>query len=612
MSEDSRSESPYKPNESPDNTGSDRGPAPTVWLPGAIGIVALMWFLLTVPARLAPLTLVHFMSMQLGPPLCAFLLILWWMTSRRLPLRHRWVGLGLGLGALLFAMFAGHPSLRVILLVYGLPIALTILVAGFVVAAKAGWPRRGWIAWTGYTVFWMTTLLFRIDGMDASFAFSLVPRWEPTAEAEFLAGLESQASSEESIDGSPPVSEIGAEDWAEFRGPDRDGVVRDVSFATDWEAAPPRELWRRPVGPGWSSLCVVGDWLFTQEQRGEIEVVAAYSSITGAPLWTNETEGRFEASMGGVGPRATPTYRDGRLYVTGGAGLVQCLNANSGESLWNYHLIDDFGSTLPAWGFASSPLVLGELVYVFAGGGEGKGLVALRRESGELVWSAENGSHGYCSPQLSTIDGVEQILISSNVGVTSLNPADGEQLWHHEWDISQFPRVTQPLVVGNQVFLGTGYGNGTRRIDVSLQDGKWTEEDQWTARLKPYFNDFVHYQGHLYGFDGEIFMSVDVEEGERNWKRGRYGNGQVLLIDEMGLLLVISEKGDLILLDADPEEHHEIAKIPSVEGITWNHPVIANGKLFVRNVREMVCYELKPVITSDTPAEGTQNASVTE
>ncbi|MCG8652489.1 MAG: PQQ-like beta-propeller repeat protein, partial [Pirellulales bacterium] len=352
----------------------------------------------------------------------------------------------------------------------------------------------------------------------------------------------------------------------------------------------------------------------TQEQRGELEAVVAYRVEDGSQVWSHSIEARFEASMGGIGPRATPTFSAGRLYVTGATGLIQCLDPASGKLIWSYDLVEELGITVPAWGFSSSPLVTDGLVVVFAGGGENKAVVALDQQEGTLRWTASDGYHAYSSPQLSTIDGQRHIVISSNLGLRGIAPEDGKVLWQHDWDIGQMARVTQPLVVGNAVYLGTGYGNGTERVEVKHADGRWSVQGGWIAPLKPYFNDFVYHEGHLFGFDNAIFVSIDASTGERNWKGGRYGNGQVLLVEDLGVLLVISEKGKLVLVKASPDKHQEITSMDAIEGVTWNHPVIAQGKLFVRNAEEAACYALPefqstsaPPGSSDDPPGGGQS-----
>lgn len=572
----------------------------------AIVIVVAMWMILMVPAIIAPLTKMHFYSMQFGPFFGAIALSIWWMTSRVMPLRRRWLGLALIFALFTLTMFLIHHSVTIALLVQGLPIAMSLLVVGFLVGRFLFPTKQAWVGLSFFLVVMISGLFVRIEDPDAEFAFDLVPRWQPTAEDIFLSSLQNVSSTENLSPIDPDEYELPnkptAADWAEFRGPNRDGVIDDVSFSTDWESNPPKELWRHPIGPAWSSFCVVGPFFFTQEQRGEMEVVSAYTVAKGRNVWTQETESRFEASMGGLGPRATPTYDNQQIFITGASGLVQCLDAKSGKSIWQFDLMEELDVPMPSWGFSSSPLLCSDLVdddlagddvvIVFAGGGEEHGTVALNRETGKLVWSAPGGNHSYSSAHRASIEGVEQILMSSNRGLQSLDPRTGRELWNHAWDIDVMARVTQPTVVGSTAYLGTGYGNGTMRIDIKLDGDLWSTKEAWIKSMKPYFNDCVYHDGFLYGFDGPIFMCLDADSGDKAWKRGRYGHGQVLLIKAMQTLLIATEKGDLVLAKANPDKLEEIVRIPSVQGITWNHPVIADGKLFVRNGEEMVCYEL--------------------
>lgn len=565
-----------------------------------IGLVILvvMWLVATIPGMIRPLTLIHFVSMQGAPILATLALSVWWLASRRVPMKHRLVGWVLAAGLFVGTMMTAHPSLGTILFIYGLPVSLTILVGVMWIRRSNPWPRPGWLALIVMAIFLASAQFVRIGFMDAAFAFSLVPRWTPTAEETFLAKLDQDGNGTANADVSVELpAEASQEDWAEFRGPNRDSSINNVGLATDWETNPPRELWRRPIGPGWSSFCVIGPLAITQEQRGEQEAVVAYSVEDGSIVWAHEYPGRFEASMGGIGPRATPTFRDGRLYVSGASGVVFCLDASSGERVWEYNLVDDLKVRLPEWGFSSSPLVLDEIVVVFSGGGEGKATVALTRDEGKLRWSAGDGTHSYSSPQLSTLHRKDQILVASDRGVRSFDPADGAEVWKHDWEIAPMARVTQPMVVGDTVYLGTGYGNGTQRFDVLLADGEWSTDEKWTASMKPYFNDAVYLDGFIYGFDGPIFMCLDAEDGSKAWKKGRYGHGQVLLLADQGLLLVVTEQGSLVLVKADSEGLQEISKLDAVKGVTWNHPVIANGRLLVRNSEEVVCYEV-PVAES--------------
>jgi outer membrane protein assembly factor BamB len=384
-------------------------------------------------------------------------------------------------------------------------------------------------------------------------------------------------------------------DWPGFRGAERDGCLKGVRIATDWKLQAPRQLWRHRIGPGWSSFAVVGTHLYTQEQRGEDEAVVCYHTDTGKELWSHVDPARFTEVVAGPGPRATPTFHAGKVYAQGAAGVLNCLDAATGKSLWSRDIVADSGAKVPQWGFAGSPLVAGDVVMVFAGGPEGKSVLGYHTSSGEPAWSAGEGELSYCSPQLAHLGGVEQVLIATDAGLTSFHPVRGDVLWQHRWPVVKMARIVQPAVLdATDVLVGTGFNAGTRRVRVKRDGDDWSGQDViWeTKAIKPYYNDLVIYQGHLYGFDGSFLTCVSLEDGAGRWRARGYGNGQVLLLTDQGLLLVLGEKGEVALVEAKSEAHKELARFQAIEGKTWNHPVIAHGKLFVRNGEEMACYEL--------------------
>jgi outer membrane protein assembly factor BamB len=345
------------------------------------------------------------------------------------------------------------------------------------------------------------------------------------------------------------------------------------------------ELWRRPIGPGWSSFAVRGDLVYTQEQRGEDEVVTCYRATTGEPVWRHRDGARFWESNAGAGPRATPTLRDGRVYTFGATGILNVLDADTGAVVWSRDAAADTGAAVPMWGFASSPLVLDEIVVVATAGT----LVAYDRSSGEVRWQGPDGGDGYSSPHLATLDGVPQVLLLGGSGVTSVAPDDGTLLWQHPW--SGFPIVQPALTVGGDLLIGTQEGVG--RVAVARGSEGWTVGERWiSTALKPYYNDFVVHGGHAFGFDGRILACIDLENGERQWKGGRYGYGQLVLLADQDLLLVLSEKGELALVAATPDGFSEIARRPAIEGKTWNHPVLVGGVLLARNGEEMVAFRV--------------------
>ena len=382
-------------------------------------------------------------------------------------------------------------------------------------------------------------------------------------------------------------------EWPGFRGLARDSVVHGVRIDEDWSHVPPVEMWRRPIGPGWSSFAVRGDLFYTQEQRGDDEIVGAYRVSTGQPVWRHRDGVRFWESNGGAGPRATPTLDRDRVYAFGATGILNALDAGSGQVVWSRNVASDAGRAVPDWGFSSSPLVVGDVVIVAASGT----LAGYDTASGNLRWKGPSYGGSYSSPHRATIDGVDQVLLLGGPGAIGVAPATGAVLWEYEWSPGA---IVQPALLANGDILvntvaATG-GAGLRRLSISHGAGGWRVEERWTSNgLKPYFNDFVVHRGHAFGFDGSILACIDLEDGRRVWKGGRFGNGQLLLLADEDILLVLSEDGELALVSATPDQFREIARVPALEGKTWNHPVLVGDILLVRNGQEMAAFRVSTV-----------------
>jgi outer membrane protein assembly factor BamB len=558
-------------------------------------LVVLQWTAAFGIGFVAPGTLAQFFGMFAGPILGLALLLLWWVFFSRAPWTDRLWGLGWVVGSLLFAFALAHPTVPQALIVFGIPVLSLSSVIWLLFSRRAD-PRTrrlGAVAVVLITVPGWT--LLRTDGVDGTMSIDYAWRWSETAEERLLA-------TQTAADSPGPVRmdqawEVGEAAWPGFRGKHRDNLVAGSTIETGWDSAPPEEIWRRPIGPGWSSFAVVGDRLYTQEQRGEDELVACYDAGNGQPVWFHRDRARFWEALAGAGPRATPTYDAGRIYALGATGILNCLDAATGELLWSRRLTDDTGAEVPDWGFAGSPLLIDDLVIVHAGGPDGKAVVAYDRLSGEPRWFAPAGTVSYSSPHLAMIDGVAQVLILTGDGATSIDPLNGTVLWEYSWPLAGGARIVQPWIGDDgQVLIGTGFGKGVRSLMVALDRGSWQITEGWTSRgLKPYFNDFVVHRGHLFGFDGSILAAIDARTGERRWKKGRYGNGQVLLLAEQDLLLVLSESGELVLVNADPARFEELSRMPAIHGKTWNHPVIVDDRLYVRNGEEAACFRLTQV-----------------
>jgi len=317
---------------------------------------------------------------------------------------------------------------------------------------------------------------------------------------------------------------------------------------------------------------------------------------TGEPVWRHRNPVRFWESNAGAGPRGTPTLSNGRVYAFGATGILNALDAANGKLLWSRNAATDTGVAIPEWGFASSPLVIDDLVVIAVSGQ----LVAYDAGTGTQRWKGPKGGAGYSSPHLLTIDGVPQIVLLRGSRTISVAPGDGKLLWQH----IQQPGagIVQPALVSDGDVLITNAemmgGVGMRRVSATKGPAGWTVEERWTSRgLKPYFNDFVVHKGHAYGFDGSILASIDLSTGERKWKGGRYGQGQMLLFADQDLLLVLSEDGELALVKAIPDQFTEAARIPVLDGKTWNHPVLVRDILLVHNGKKMATFRI-PVADS--------------
>lgn len=548
----------------------------------------------------------------MGAVLGGLAIAMWWAFFSRAPRSERWGAVVL----MIVALFATSRILHVSVATAGMgnlfvflatPLLSFVFVAGVVASRRlATGPRRAAMVATILLASGGWALV-RIGGISAGGSPDFAWRWSATPEERLLAQaggepaalpsapaaaetpeerLPAQAGDEPAAPPSAPAAAETVADWPGFRGPNRDGIIPGARIETDWSASPPVELWRRLIGPGWSSFAVRGNLLYTQEQRGDHEVVACYNATTGEPVWRHRDATRFWEANAGAGPRGTPTLSNGRVYTFGATGILNALDAGDGAVVWSRNAASDTGSKVPYWGFASSPLVVDDVVIVAAAGA----LVAYDLATGDPRWFGPAGGVSYSSPHLLTIDGVAQILLMSKVGATSVAPADGKLLWEHPWPGF---RIVQPaLTADGDVLIGTGQ-IGTRRIAVARGPGGWTVEERWTSiRLKPYFNDFVVHDGHAFGFDGSILACIDLEDGKRKWKGGRYGNGQLVLLPDQDLLLVLSEKGELALVAAAPDQFTELARFPAIEGKTWNHPVLVGDLLLVRNGQEMVAFRL--------------------
>jgi outer membrane protein assembly factor BamB len=376
--------------------------------------------------------------------------------------------------------------------------------------------------------------------------------------------------------------------WTDFRGPRRDGIAAETSIFTAWPASGLKPLWKQPIGGGYASFVFGEGRAYTIEQRREKEYVTAYDIKTGKELWAHSYPAFFQESMGGDGPRATPTYHNGRVYSMGATGEMRVLDAKTGKAIWAKNILTDNGASNLTWGMCASPLIVDNLVIVQPGGANGNSIVAYDKESGKKVWGSLDDQQAYTSPMLVTLDGQRQILTVTAKRAVGLAPDTGKLLWEYPWITQYDVNASQPVVVGaNQVLLTAGYGHGSGLIAINA--GRATKVWE-TNRMKNRFNSSVLFDGHIYGLDESIFSCLRIADGAQMWKGGRYGYGQVILAG--GHLIVITEEGELVLVKPTPEKLVELAKFEAIRGKTWNVPALDQGILLVRNTTEMAAFRL--------------------
>jgi outer membrane protein assembly factor BamB len=537
------------------------------------------------------------MASAFGPFLVGLLVMLWWLLASRARWFERILGVLGVVGAVGIEQAVCHESMRGPLpIVMTIPMAIAALALGAILFGNKLSIHRTWLAiglaalGAGYSA------LIKTDGVWGDFSFGFDWRWNQSAEQKALSEIRQaeKRTSSQPIDSQGVLGELKLAAWPGFRGPQGDSAQRGLRFSDDWTAHPPQEIWRKRLGPAWSSFSIGADRLFTQEQRGENEAVACYDSKTGEPIWSFETPSRFFESLGGLGPRGTPTLSDGSIYALGAEGILVKLDAMDGKLVWKADLKEASGrKEPPMWGFSCSPCVESGVVIVHAGGKGDKGVIAFNVEDGQVAWTAPAGEMSYSTVQKIKLLDQTYLCLLSNTGAHLWEPTTGKSLYNYEF-VHQGYRACQAQVIdGNKMLIPAGMGTGTRLVEFALGDNGLEAKEVWTSKdMKPDYNDILVHDGNIYGFDNAIFACIGLEDGKRKWKGGRYEKGQALLLADSGLILVITEKGELVLLRATSEKHQELGKIAALSDKTWNHPVVVGDRLYVRNAQEAVCYQL--------------------
>lgn len=464
-------------------------------------------------------------------------------------------------------------------------ITLLLLGCWWLFLSRALWRTRLAVLAGFAVLFGALGATFRFRGVTGDLVPILENRWTPRAATPSTPPRRAATATD--------LDDSGRPDFPQYLGAGRDAVIREgPALSADWQSTPPQVLWRQPVGTGWAGFAIVGNRAITLEQRGPREMVVCLDVLTGDLLWEHGDEARYASPLGGEGPRTTPTVVDRQVFTFGATGILNCLALDSGKLLWQRRMAEEAPGCVPEWGYAGSPLVHDGQVIISSGQGDGKSLRAYQVADGSPVWQGGSQAAGYASPMFCTLAGVPQVIAFNLRSITAHDPADGSVLWERPWGNRQ-PVVAQPLPVGpDRIVFSSGYGVGAELLNIERDgSGKLSPQPVWKSlALKAKMASFIGHGGFLYGLDDGMLTCVDIRDGKRRWKSGRYGHGQLLWVD--GRLLVTAESGELVLLEPDPSAPNEVARFPVFDAKLWNPPALSGDLLLVRTDQEAACIRL--------------------
>jgi len=553
-------------------------------LPGVI-IVVLQWLLRFVVPMIEPKAMIiGIFSGLLG----GVAILVWWLFFSRAPRIEKWGALVLIILSLYVTSFLidesiSRANMGLMFIIHSIPVMSLAFVFWVVVSSRFSVVIRRVTMIITILLASGIWIFLRTNGMTGDGRQILGWRWAKTSEERLLTQTAKYSSEILSID----TNALSVAEWPGFRGRSRDGIVKGTNIRTDWSVSPPVELWRRPVGPGCSSFAVHGNLLYTQEQRGEYEAVSCYNLTDGKPLWVHQDKARFYEPHAGAGPRSTPILSENHIYTLGATGILNAMDRSDGSVIWSRNAVTDAGVKIPDWGITSSPLVLDTIVVVALAGK----LAAFDKSTGEPVWYGPDGGSGYSSPQFLILNGVPQVIHMSKTGAVSVEPNTGKTIWEYPWEIQD--RILQPSIIEGGDLLFSGENKSIRRISIMEVSDGYSIREIWNSnQIKVNFNDFVIHKGFAYGFDGPYLTCIDLSDGMRKWRGDRY-RGFTLLLADQDVIVVLTEKGEVALVQAAPEKFIELSRFQALNGKTWSHPVIAGNILVVRNAQEMAAFRLQ-------------------
>jgi len=379
-------------------------------------------------------------------------------------------------------------------------------------------------------------------------------------------------------------------DWPQWRGANRDGISKEVGLMKQWPADGPPLVWKATgAGAGYSSFAVAGGRIFTMGLRANREYVIAFDVATGKEVWATAHGGRFQNDRGD-GPRGTPTVDGDKLYALGGNGDLSSLDAKTGRIVWAMNVLKKFGGENPQWGISESPLIIGDKLLITAGG-PGAAVVALNKKDGTLIWKSQSDSAGYSSGMPLQNGNTTQVVFFTHDRALGLDLKDGKLMWEYPRAANDVANVATPIVRGNRVFISSDYGTGAGVVEIKA-DGK-AQEVYFTKDMRNHHASSVLIGDYLYGFSSSILTAMRFDTGEVAWRDRSVGKGSLVYAD--GNLYAFSENGVVGLIEATPTGYREKGRFRIQQDSlpTWTHPVIAGGRLYLRDQNTIYAYDVR-------------------
>ena len=381
-------------------------------------------------------------------------------------------------------------------------------------------------------------------------------------------------------------------DWHQWRGVNRDGVSRETGVLKNWTNVGPKVLWQIPLGDGFSGVSIADGRAYTVYAKGEDEIVVCLDATNGKEIWRYVIDERFRSPDGGDGPRSTPTIDGDTVYALSAHGRLVALDAQNRKALWHCDFRSAFSSEQPRYGFCTSAIVQGDLLLLQTGGTRDNALVAFDKHSGKIVWSCEDDPCGYSSPITVTISGKRQTVFFTGRGLVSVSPKTGTVYWRYDWQTPSNINAATPIFIPpNRIFMSSGYDIGAAVVQIKEIDGKLVATTVWKSRvMKNHFSSSIYQNGYLYGFDNAVLKCINAETGREQWITRGFGRGTLIYAD--GCLIILGENGNLALAKATPTEYEQLAETQLLKGRCWTLPTLSGGKLYLRNMEELVCVDL--------------------